>query len=78
MTVYELPLPRTLLHAMEILRSFYELTHLSESEQLRFQIVLDGPLTRPRMMASKTGWIFISAEDTSKAIQIVISERQKK
>jgi len=69
--------PADSLHAMEILRSFYELTHLSESEQQRFQIVLDG-LTRPRMMSSKTGWIFISAVDTSKAIQIVLSERLKK
>ncbi|MBC7778216.1 MAG: hypothetical protein H7246_22475 [Phycisphaerae bacterium] len=53
------------------------LPRLSEQEKARFKVVLDS-LTRPRMMSSKSGVIFISAVDTTQAIKIVKSEKHLK
>jgi hypothetical protein len=52
-------------------------SNLSEEERLRFKIVWDS-LNRPRMMSSKTGIIFFSSMDTTRAIQIVKSEKSPK
>ncbi len=51
------------------------LPQLSQQEMIRFESVLDS-LTRPRMMSSKTGIIFISAFDTTQAIKIVKAEKR--
>lgn len=48
---------------------------LSSEEQARFQFVLDS-LTRPRMMSTKSGIIFLSAVDTMQAIKLVKSEKR--
>jgi hypothetical protein len=53
------------------------LPRLSEQEKARFIVVLDS-LTRPRMMSSKSGRIFISPVDTTQAIKIVMSEKHLK
>ncbi len=51
------------------------LPRLSEQEKARFKVVLDS-LTRPRLMSSKSGMIFISSIDTTQAIKIVKSEKR--
>ena len=54
-----------------------QLVALSSQEKSRFQVVLDS-LTRPRMMSSKSGIIFISSIDSTLALKIVKSEKRPK
>ena len=53
------------------------LSTLSAQELNRFQAILDS-LTRPRMMSSKSGIIFISSIDSTLALKLVKSEKRSK
>lgn len=66
--------------SVALARLFYGPQHLptlSAEELNRFQVVLDS-LTRPRMMSSKSGIIFISSIDSTLALKIVKSEKRSR
>lgn len=66
--------------SLALAKLFYGPQHLptlSIEEMNRFQAVLDS-LTRPRMMSSKSGIIFISSIDSTLALKIVKSEKRSK
>ncbi len=62
---------------MKLIYGPQHLPYLSAQEKIRFQVVLDS-LTRPRMMSSKSGIIFISSIDSTLALKIVKSEKRSK